>query len=30
MTGVYITAMICGTFIVLALIAKSGKKEDKQ
>lgn len=30
MTGIYITSIICGTFIVLALISKSGKKEDKK
>jgi hypothetical protein len=30
MTGIYITAIICGTLIALALIAKIGKKEDKQ
>lgn len=30
MNGIYITSIICGTCIVLALIAKIGKKEDKK
>ena len=29
MTGIYITSIICCTCIVLALINKIGKKEDK-
>lgn len=29
MNGIYITSIICGTCIVLALIGKIGKKEGK-
>ena len=29
MTAIYVTSIICGTCIVLALINKIGKKEDK-